>query len=429
MKNAVIETDKGPRLVDAKGAVIRAADTNRRMLHVLPKLYIKDNVTRREVEAGRVDLSVTADQPELKGLQPHAGSIQISQCLPNRGYFVGGSLDTRYGWFVELPEGLNEIDLVFHWDVVIEKVKFNRHIEHEIHLNLLSGNYQTWSMDVSAWNRVREFHSGTSPLQLQPITCFEMEDISAERKVEVMDFDLVGKGGTLIYLESVDIPPVPYSDLTYIEEFQEKQIHEIRRQTVFHDHNARHRENAIIEMPTEIFMKAVYAAVENKVEMSRVDCAEHPANKILARWWNENAPAHRCASFAMPWVRVEEVHEYWCGYYETPNEPFRIFGPNKAANARVGDGILLEFMQKPVFDQTHPNYIDVLLVNGKSSHTAGGIEEEELRSGKYDEAWYSLEALRAFPCRFPEMWESLVRSREKRENEQKTKEIDNENGL
>jgi hypothetical protein len=37
-----------------------------------------------------------------------------------------------------------------------------------------------------------------------------------------------------------------------------------------------------------------------------------------------------------------------------------------------------------------------------------GIGEAEVRSGDYDEAWYSLEALAGFPHRFPKAWEALL---------------------
>lgn len=42
MKHAILETDKGSRLVDAQGHLIQTADGDRRILHVLPKLYVDD---------------------------------------------------------------------------------------------------------------------------------------------------------------------------------------------------------------------------------------------------------------------------------------------------------------------------------------------------------------------------------------------------
>lgn len=412
MKYAITETDNGSRLVDQHGSLIKTADADRQMLHVLPKLYVDSAILLQSMRPEHVSLAVTTDQPEFLDLQPPCGSIQISQCVPNKGYFIGGCLDTRYGWFSTIPKNMDAVDLVFHWDIVIPSLGLHRHIEHEIHLNFLPGEYRTWSMDIRAWGRVRKFEPGKPPLAMQPTTPLSPANLSPDRDVEVMDFETCEEDNVLVYIESLDIPSIPYSELAYIEEFQERQIHEIQRQAVFTRNNEAHRENAIVEMPKDIFIAAVRSAIENPPSyptISTKPTVEHPAIQQLASWWNQHAPNHHNAAYCMPWVRVEEnTEEYWCGYYETPNEPFAIFAQNKTANARVGDVLILEFMQQVAVDPSHPHYIDVLLVNGRSSHTVG-VSMEEVETGEYDEAWYGLEALCRFPSRFPEVWSALTK--------------------
>jgi hypothetical protein len=359
--------------------------------------------------------TVTADQPGLNNLQPSDGTIQVTQCVPNKGYFIGGCQDTRYGWFVRLPDDLDVIDVVFHWDIAVDAAHLRQRIEHEISLKLLPRPYNTWSMDMSAWHRVRRFEPGKPPLAFQPTTLLSGVGFKDGRNVEVIDIlygDESEDGDLFVYAESLEIPAIPVSDLAYIEEFQDRQLHEISRQATFTRNNDAHRENAAIEMPDEVFASAVWAATDvpfgKDTEYFNGHCAEHPAMTILANWWNEHAQEHRCASFAMPWVRVEEeVTEYWCGYYETPNEPFISFVRDRAASARVGDAVLIQFMRQITEQNGRPYEIDVFLVNGNLAQTVG-VDFDDVKSGEYDEAWYSLKALCHFPSRFPEIWDAFT---------------------
>lgn len=408
MQYAIIETDKGPRLVDSQGQIIQKSDVDRRVLHVLPKLYVDDPVLLRSLRPEHVRLSVITDQPDLKHLQP-SGGIQVAQCVPNKGYFIGGCRDTRYGWFVPLPDDMDAVALVFHWE--IETDQFRQRIAHAICLKLLPGPYHTWSMDVSAWHRVHRFEPGKPPLVFQPTTVLWGVGFAAGRDVEVME-DLSDERDAFVYIESLEVPAIPFSDLAYVEGFQEKQLHEISRQVTFTKNNEAHRENAVIEMPASVFVAAVRAAMDvpfgKDTEYPNGRCIEHPAMKILSEWWNAHAPEHHCASFAMPWVRVEEdVQEYWCGYYESPNEPFAYFAQYPSANARVGDAILIEFMRQVTEADFCAHGLNVFLVNGIVTYTVG-ITPEDMQSGACDEAWLSLEALRRFPGRFPEIWGALV---------------------
>ena len=419
MKHAITETNNGFRLIDAHGHLIKTADADHRLLHVLPKLYVDEPILHRFIRPEHVRLSVTADQPGLNNLQPPGGSIQVAQCVPNKGYFIGGCQDTRYGWFVRLPDlqsadDLDVIDLVFHWDIAVPAAHFHQHIEHEISLKLLPGPYNTWSMDLASWHRVHRFEPGKPPLVFQPTSLLFGTGFKKGRNVEILGICYGDEedGDHYVYAESLEIPAIPFSDLAYIEEFQDRQLHEISQQAIFTRNNDAHRENAVIEMPKEVFVSAVRAARDVPFDKStpyfKGHCAEHPAMKLLSDWWNEHAPEHRCAAFAMPWVRVEEdAAEYWCGYYETPNEAIASFARDRTVNARVGDGILIQFMRPITEQDCGPHGVDVHLVNGNVLWTVG-VDIEDVKSGEYDEAWYSLKALSVFPSRFPEVWGVLV---------------------
>ncbi|RBL98364.1 hypothetical protein C3R74_14005 [Acidithiobacillus ferridurans] len=64
-------------------------------------------------------------------------------------------------------------------------------------------------------------------------------------------------------------------------------------------------------------------------------------------------------------------------------------------------------MRQITEQDARPYGIDVFLVNENLAQTVG-VDIEDLKSGEYDEAWYSLEALSRFPGRFPEVWGALV---------------------
>jgi hypothetical protein len=139
-------------------------------------------------------------------------------------------------------------------------------------------------------------------------------------------------------------------------------------------------------------------------------CEKHPAITTLCDWWDTNAPVEvsRCSGFFMPWVRVQDDGRYWAGYSEIPETPIEAFARTPEAQARIGNLLMVQFFKGArhfTFDRSGANIPDVL---GRFVNSAG-VDQKDIESGKFDEAWYTLEALAGFPSRFPEAWKELRR--------------------
>jgi hypothetical protein len=109
----------------------------------------------------------------------------------------------------------------------------------------------------------------------------------------------------------------------------------------------------------------------------------------------------------MPWVRVRDDGQYWCAYCETPTMAVDHEIKRPEIAARIGDLVLIEFYQSQ-HASTFARLIYHYDVAG-NRWTDVGAPEADLRSGKYDEAWYTLDGLAGFPDRFPAAWEALRR--------------------
>lgn len=181
-----------------------------------------------------------------------------------------------------------------------------------------------------------------------------------------------------------------------------------------------HRANAPIEMPAALFVQAVHLACEIPPISHGIpaECEQHPAVRLLCDWWDTVRPASeplRPGSF-MPWVRVQNDGRYWAGYYEGPHEHVQGFNPRGTDCARVGDALLVLFYaeQAAAFWKEEalppsPYGFSTLVIRRPSgrSHMAMRLRRKDVEDGGYDEARFSLEALRAFPERFPALWAAL----------------------
>lgn len=166
-------------------------------------------------------------------------------------------------------------------------------------------------------------------------------------------------------------------------------------------HRSIHRAIACVEMPVDVLKKAVelatsqpdpFADAEGARVMGQVE--RHPAIGLLCDWWNSNAPVTttRCAGYAMVWER--EGDRYLCSYCETPKSPLQNFMRSSSSLARVGDDLLIEFWKGSAdFSYDGRLGMQTWRVNGERGWTCS-VAEVEVRSGKYDEAWYGLDGLR-----------------------------------
>ncbi len=404
MQIAFVNTPEGnsvPVRLDARTGelvAIPVSDSNQRVLHILPKLR---GGGLRSVEA-TVSSSTLGDSVLPRGV------VVVGRPLPNAEYLVAGGGDTRYGWVVPLPDDVRCLDLVITWRGTLPGGE-EFQVEHRIDVELLPGPYKAYTMDLACWHRVHDFGAGESPMTNAPWAALAPRLLQTGRLAAFVSSDRNGQDGCIVRLsESLAIPSVPVGDLWSLDAFQELQLHERRHVTSFATKNDVHQAAAAIEMPVSVFRAAVEAArLSDPISTPSFGAYEcHPALLVLTTWWNENAPnpANRCAGYAMPWVRVDEASGYACGYGEVPDLDAEHMGYAAAGNARLGDLVILEFMKGAKDSVFEAGAVNFFHVTGQPGSDVG-VPEADFRSGAYDEAWYSVQALASFPTRFPNAWQ------------------------
>jgi hypothetical protein len=98
------------------------------------------------------NLAVRVTSDALGNIFEPQGGILVRQPLPNRRYFVGGSQDIRYGWIVPIPDHITEFDLTIQWCIAKGADDPNYTVRHTLLVQLLPGEYHTYSMDLSCWH-------------------------------------------------------------------------------------------------------------------------------------------------------------------------------------------------------------------------------------------------------------------------------------
>jgi hypothetical protein len=137
---------------------------------------------------------------------------------------------------------------------------------------------------------------------------------------------------------------------------------------------------------------------------------QHTAMRLLCDWWNLYAPDSktRCAGYMVPWVRVSDNGQYACGYDDLPSERIESFALNVNGQARIGGMVLIHFMKGAKEFTFHDDGgVQQYSVTGNEGPRCFGVSPQDLSSGDYDEAWYSLEALKGFPRQFPREWKAI----------------------
>lgn len=422
MKHARLHTPEGSVIVRADGTVPQPWDASRPVLHLLPKLLLGSGVLHA-CPHPRVSCMATVLSPSGIILPGH---LVVRQPLPSRRFLVAGTDDSRYGFLVPLPPDLpGEVVIRFSWrfaDAVQADVVWRQGVEdaigvdHVLRLRLRpSGHGQVFSMDTSAWP---DRDAGApSPCHTQPFAVLSKEGLPCARKRSV-ELELDPSTDVLAMDERLDVPGILLSDVWGFAEFEEEQLHEVGQTAAFDPASPAtlaHRANACVEMPASVLVEAVRFARNVPYDEgtayhgSMAATERHPALLALCGWWNANAPEplHRRAGLCMPWVRVSDEGDYWCAHYEVPNMSVDQPPCWPEAAARVGDVALIEFGQGLRAATFNPD-LELWDVTGRLRCSVG-VGEDEVRSGKCDEGWHTLEALACFPERFPAAWAWLVK--------------------
>jgi hypothetical protein len=432
MKFALQEMPDGQtRIVDASGKPLGTGDADRPLLHVLPKLFVPQEMLGRmgdsyrglhceEIELG-VKTSLDLDiLPE--------GGIKIRQPYPNRRYFVGGSDMIRNGWLVPLPMDVTEFDIEFSWhlegpglwNTILQDDWW---VRHQIHIKLLPGRGLTYSMDSACWPRVKGIALPYSPIS--NVGYDEHSKVGREHRQIVTESILVykdeGEDGTLagyFIEEKVDIVGVPLDQAWSIDAFQDEQLHEVEQTALLNQENEQHRQNGPIEMPSHLLVEAISLARTvkygkgSKFFKSTVGVPgrmeQHPAMKLLCDWWSSvRQPGEPfLPGSAMPLVRVRDDGQYWWGHHEIPNVSVSGFNKSGLDAVRVGDQVLVLFHATQDSATFGEEGMSIPLPSGTPGTTIG-VNKSEYLNGDVDEAWQCVEALRLFPDRFPAAWNFL----------------------
>lgn len=429
MKFATLIAEDGTATtVAADCKPLGSADIDKRVLHILPKLFVPSHVVKNlrpleillEVECSLPIPMLTIDD------------IVIRQPYPNTRYYVGGSKTSRNGWLIDLPADAVEFDLIFKWEF-FNAWKFSQYdellVNHTIHVKLLPGDARTYTMDSSCWPRgAKTGDERDIPFRGTAISLIGLEGDEDPREktrrdiirinnlVWQEDGELTADHAGQAIEENLTIPPVAYEQVWSLRAFDEEQLHEVKHAANFTVNLDEHLNNAEQEMPAAVLLQAIKQACDisfgkdSDYMKGFASCEKHPALVTLNQWWEQHRTDGKPmkAGHAMPWIRVKDDDEYWCGYGEVPNSkiPGMLF--SKKANVRVGDGILLVYCAAAehfTFPAAHA--IQTYLTDGQELMDIGGIDKKMLMSGEYDEAWYALEALSGIPSRFPKAFASL----------------------
>ncbi|HIH2744968.1 TPA: hypothetical protein ACYLN4_000634 [Burkholderia lata] len=423
--------DGKSQVVDASGKPLGSADADRPILHILPKLFVPSEVLAHSpgaydgVECDSVSLEVTSTLPVV--VVPDGGAV-VRQPYPNRQYFVGGAPLIRNGWIVPLPLETVEFDIEFHWRLegpgVWRTLRQDEwEVRHVIHVRLHPGKGMTYSMDSACWpdrHVPAQRFSPVTPLGIGEEDRKERRGRQIARACDLvyLEGDQKGELAGFFLEECVDITGVPLAQAWSMDAFQDEQLHEVEQTAVLAECNEAHRANGPIEMPAEIFVRAVELAQQVPFD-SESDFARsvsgvpggmerHPAMRVLCDWWETVRPAgepFRPGS-AMPMIRVRDDGEYWWGHAEIPNAPVEDFNPSGRDVARIGNFMLILFQATQEVATFDAEGMHIFLPSGEPYNTIG-IAKEDYTTGASDEAWYCLNALASFRTRFTAAWKFL----------------------
>ena len=421
------------RIVDASGQPLGCGDADRPLLHVLPKLFVpvkalgvgsKRSLHPSGLTCDKIILEVTSTLPI--DIQPEGG-IFVRQPYPNRQYFVGGSALLRNGWLVPLPPDAAEFDVQFSWQCEDAWLVFHVdewEVRHLIHIKLHPGKGMTYTMDSKCWPQ----RDGPA-MKFTPVTPLGIkgdDKLDQTRRNIIRESNLMYPAGDewegdisgYFLEEGVEITGIPLEQAYTIDAFQDEHLHEVKQTAILKQNNDTHRANGSIEMPPDLFVRAVKLVEEHpfdkKSEFAKSvagvsgGCERHPAMRLLCEWWNEVRPQGEPfrPGLAMPMVRVRDDGEYWWGYYEIPNVAVENFNSNGRDTARVGDFLLILFQATQDAATFDDEGMHIALPSGEPFNCIG-IAKRDYLAGESDEAWHCLQALASFPSRFPAAWNFL----------------------
>ncbi|MBI6882448.1 DUF6012 family protein [Pseudomonas putida] len=424
---SIIHPDGSTSTISTDGSVLGASDSEKRVLHVLPRLFTPAHLVGA-IKLEDVSLTITSSLPIE--IEPDGGVI-VRRPFPNTRYLVGGSRNDRVGWLVNIPDRVEDFDITLTWRFknpwkwwpIMEDLL----VEHHIRITLLPGDFNSYSFDESSWphdaQSIASRQAG-NPYPEGPISLLGHESDSDPRVPTLRTIEVMGdlcalEYGDEVYCgnyikESVALPSLPLEHVWSINEFQEKQLHEITHAAVFKTNLDVHDDNCSVSMPPALLVEAIRLAQTIPYDITCTDPGAlegHPAVLLLTQWWEQHRPDSKGMKTGMfrLYTRVEDNGIYASGDPEAPDREMPFSPELKSSIAKVSEAVLILFMAS----WEHFTYGDWGYTGPAANgvpHSFASIGKDEITSGEYDEAWYSLRELDHFPSRFPAAYEALLKA-------------------
>jgi hypothetical protein len=386
------------------------------LLHFIPCLVIPEQVAiHRNTIACRMEINGS-------GVEPLTVALSVQQPLADPRRFVGCTPGSRYGAVVPLERVPSLLLVTLFWSLPpgqydSDQTVYGRlTIRHDIALRLIPtdrGHIFSADLDAQSWWRSPRFQAERH----QPYAAWESQLLQPERRECWRGLHQ----NQLRLYDLIEVPSCNAEDIKGFHATKHLQLHEITQSAKLSPDSQEtraHRINARLEMPAEVLVEAVRLARNIPFHSGTPyfrqgpGCGEdHPALRHLTAWWNSHCPdpAMACAAIGIPWVRVAEDGLYWPTQAE--DQPRPIDRPMKTPDtaARIGDLLLIEFLQghaDAIHDGTDLVLFDVL---GREA-CRRRVSHRDVETGGYDPASSCLSALATFPARFPAAWRWLTRA-------------------
>jgi hypothetical protein len=192
--------------------------------------------------------------------------------------------------------------------------------------------------------------------------------------------------------------------------------------STFSRYTQEHQDNGTALLPASVLLLAVKlahevtyneAAIQAQLDAGDDDrmglLEQHPAMKVLCTWWEENRPDKpgvMRAGMAMPYIRVLDDDQYYCGNLENPCLPIGTMFSVATSCATSGGCVLVHFLASIKHSTFDGDRLDIHCSDGEVWVEAG-VSREQVECGEYDEAAICLDALADFPSNFPVAYQAL----------------------
>lgn len=402
------------------------AQAGSRKLRLLPTMLLHD---RGELDAFSATGSTMEVSSRVLGTAViPAERIILRQPMVNPMHVIACAGDSRNGWEVVLPDGIDEFDLRFDWSLQVGGTEEAYMVSHRLTVKLEAGG-KYFSMETYNWPRHADMPRGATLLDIRAMAFPRGDgDISRWRKVKhsVIVDDDVGSSidGTItVYEEEFFMPGLTKQQYEEDSDTRNVQLREVKAVRHFTTNIEQHQRNAIAEMPRGVFIEAVHRARDGDWRKWKPAggvrpgyLESHPAIRVLRNWWKKNVPgeAESNPGWAMVSCRVGDDGNYWA---DLGHEGAAIWidmkdlEQTRKSQARCGDFLLITMFKSQAFSKTDGKTVFSTTMDGAVGMCANGTVKG-FDAAQEDFAVVTLGALEIFPERYQAAWDAMQRPNE-----------------